>query len=147
MAKWDAVIERIDWPQRALLTAIIQLAVFDIRNGNRHAQQAQFFLVSNVFCFLCQVLGLNKSDIQRALLPADFIAQEGWRESEPMLEIAPPQKGRPRKHTSATSAYIRRIEQEQQQKRELSDAELFGIQFMEDSEPITYTHTFNSRSI
>lgn len=147
MAKWDAAIERMDWPQRALLSAIIQLAVDDIRSGNRHAQQAQFFLVSNLFCFLCQVLGLNKLDIQRALLPADFIAKEGWRESEPMLEVAPPKKGRPRKHTAATSAYLRRVAMEQQQENEFSDVELFGIEFTEDSEQITYTHTFNSRSI
>ena len=139
MAKRDVVatekiISGFDLPERRVLAAIVQFAVDDIRRGNRHAQKAQLFLVSNVFCFMCHVLGLNKSDIQRALLSEDFIAKEGWHESEPMAEDAPPKKSKRRKADNAV--------------QEDAEFDFVGDVSLEpDPEPITYIHTFNSRSI
>lgn len=139
MAKRDVVatekiISGFDLPERRVLAAVVQFAVDDIRRGNRRAQKAQLFLVSNVFCFMCHVLGLNKSDIQRALLSEDFIAKEGWRESEPMAEDAPPKKSKRRKADNAVQR----------------DAEfdfVGDVSLEPDPEPIAYIHTFNSRSI
>jgi hypothetical protein len=93
-----------EWWYQQLWVEVIIRVINDLRFSSieKRRASAQYFFVGERFAKLCELMSIDMDSVQKALLPADFIADNAWRlkntAPEPIvkpLQLPTPAKAKP----------------------------------------------------